>query len=392
MQDVVAPAPAAPAAPRRPVRIVTLETLLRYLLDNQVLTTADLVDDPALWVEDRSRRNRNFKVLRGGEPRFMVKQAGSLDPEVTATLRAEADLLEAVAHDSHFKPIRWFSPRLVHYDAPNHVLVTELVHPATSLNKYHLNQGSIAFPLPMAQTAGRILANFHATCTRAVRGGYVDFLKPNVPFAFRLQQVAKMSDEMGEASRQFFVELRQTALYGNLPAIQEMVAASHDVVHGDVRWDNILLTHGSAPADNMNARLIDWELVAIGDAAWDVTTYLAEYVRFWLSTVGMLVKDPGDLAAAEGAFRLEESHRSANAFLAAYQRRRGLRGRQRASLLNRVALYLPYAVMMVAFEATQRQSQMPYHSRVGLRMAQEAYADPFGCLAEWFGLSKEAEA
>lgn len=375
---------------QQPIRLLTLDNLVRYLLDNQIVSSADVVDDESFAVEDRTRRNRNFKVLRSGAPKLMVKQSGSFDPESVATLHAEANLLEAVANDGHFRPIRWFSPRLVYFDAANSILVTELVHPATSLTKFHLNQGKVGFAVEMGATAGRVLANFHTAATQAVRRGYIDFLRPGMPFAFKAQQfLSKAGDEAGEATAEFMALLKATPLYGNLAAIQETIAGGKEVVHGDVRWDNFLLTHGSAPATNMNVRLIDWELAHLGDSAWDVTCYLTEYLRFWLNTVSLVTKDP-DTDAPEGAFRLEEAHGSAQRFLDAYFRRRNLRGAQRAAFLGRVGWYLPYAVVAVAFESTQRQSKVPFHAKVGLRMAQEAYADPHGRLAQWFGVRREA--
>ncbi len=52
------------------------------------------------------------------------------------------------------------------------------------------------------------------------------------------------------------------------------------MIHGDLKWDNCLVfpdTMGTA-----QVKLIDWELVDVGDAAWDVGGILHSYFVYWI--------------------------------------------------------------------------------------------------------------
>src|SRR5205085_4146404 len=71
---------------------------------------------------------------------------------------------------------------------------------------------------------------------------------------------------------------------------QEQISARLDVlrkrwiastlIHNDIKSDNILV---SAPADGApRVHIVDWELVQIGDPAWDIAGVLQDFVLFWI--------------------------------------------------------------------------------------------------------------
>lgn len=373
-------------------QLVSLDNVVPYLLQAQLLSSADAVDRD-LEVEDRTRRNRNFKVVRAEGPGLLVKQSGNPNDEgMRATLEAEAELLRAVALDPSLRPARWFAPAFVHHLRRDAVLVTELVHPATSMTKDHLNGGDVHFPEDAAVTAGRILATFHETLGAAARAGHLPFVPRTVPYAWTSRDAFRRpAREVGAASATFGKLLDEHAgFYDRLPALRERWAASDGVVHGDVRWDNFLLTAGPAPADNLNLRLIDWELVTRGDPAWDVSAFLAEYVRFWFSTTMMHRTTDLDDVRRRAPVPLERCHASARAFVAAYARRRRLAEKGRRELLARIHDYFPFNLVVIGFENLQRQTHVPGVSRAALTMAARAAEEPAAALAEWLGLEDGA--
>lgn len=378
--------------PSPELRALTVDTVPMYLLERQLLTHEALVDDQEFKVEDWSRRNRNFKVIVPTAKSYLVKQAGNpWEPEMTAGLAAEADLLRTVDRDPHFQALRRFSSTFVDYDAVNHVLVLELLHPATSLTKYHLNAGRIHFPLDSAVTCARVLADFHALGTQAVERGYVAPLASREPFAFNILEYAEGQAREGHrVAAEFHQLLVELNLFSGLSGLRERHAAYREVVHSDVRWDNYLLTHGAAPGNNLNLRLIDWELVRLGDSAWDLACFLAEYARFRAETSNFLARDPSSAEEPEAAFAFTAVHESARAFLAAYARRRRLGARARNELLERVVAYLPFALLVAGFEAIQRQHLLPVSARVALRMAGEAVTQPAASMRAWFGIEMGA--
>lgn len=53
------------------------------------------------------------------------------------------------------------------------------------------------------------------------------------------------------------------------------------VVHGDLRWSNVLVS----PADQPAVLLVDWEMGGAGEPAWDAACFAAGCVSAWLCSV-----------------------------------------------------------------------------------------------------------
>jgi putative peptide zinc metalloprotease protein len=372
---------------------LTLDRLPRYLLDEHLVSPAELVDLPGLSVQDRSRRNRGFLVQAGQTTRLVVKQAGNLgDPDAVATVLAEAQVLQAVARDDALRPLRWFAPEVVHINWHDVVLVTRMVHPATNLTKLHLNGGEFQFPVDAAVTAGRMLATFHHRLGEAARHGFLPPLAEREPFAFDIPRYARMAASDGSPAATAFVRmLDETGVYDDLTEVRALHANGTDVIHGDVRWDNMLVTAGAGPREGLNLRLIDWELVGRGDGAWDLGCLMAEVLRFWCTATGMRAGRLRPGMDTPSAFDLADSHEATRALVDAYCRSRRFSARNRADLLARVQAYLPYLVTISAFELLQGSDELPTTSALALDLAREAQTDPAAAMESWFGINQKQE-
>ena len=87
------------------------------------------------------------------------------------------------------------------------------------------------------------------------------------------------------------------------------------LIHNDIKGDNILVSVEAG----VKVRLIDWELIQIGDAAWDVGAVLRDFLNYWLLSVPL----SGDLSAeqmlAGARVPLAKLHPAARAFWQAYR-------------------------------------------------------------------------
>jgi hypothetical protein len=349
--------------------------LPHFLLEAQLLSPADAVDG-RLLCEDRSRRNRNFKVIAPSGQNLLVKQAGS--EEARQTLQTEARLLEATLQHPDLRELRAWAPKFVHADLHEGLLVTELVHPATSLTNLHLNRGRPTFGVGSARAVAAAVATYGEAGGAALRAGRFGDLRLTRPFAWEILERSSSRAREGRALQKAFVDLvhASTHLFDHLGALDAAYQEGVDLVHGDARWDNFLVTHGDGPEGLLNLRLIDWEFAGRGDGAWDVAFLLAEYVRFWLNqTHGRAVGNEADLAEATG-IAPAAWHESAQALLRAYLERRGLVGAQRAAFLDRIALYLPTALMVAPWEALQNKTTLPDVTRVGVAIAARVAENP----------------
>lgn len=378
------PGTAQDPAPAR----LSLDDLVPYLVDRRLLPARVAVDHP-LTLQDVSRRNRVFRVLVPGGRNLLVKQAGNpARDELRSGIAAEAALLRAVARREAFARARRCAPRFVAYDPSRLVLVTELVHPATTLTKYHLNVGDVRFPKEGARTAAWLLADLRIAAARETRRGGLRFLPGEPPPTWALLEGRGELDS--PAARAVARDAaRRRSLAHRIEEVRAAWPDHDDLVHGDARWDNVLVTQGQGPRGALNARLIDWEMARRGDAAWDVAFGLGEYLRFWLSA---MVFDPVQRledAFARAPFPLERAHDAARCFLAAYTLRCRLGSGARAGLLERACAHLPAALGVVALEFAQVQAEPPGVARVALEMAERSAEEPATCAEAWLGLRGE---
>ena len=70
-------------------------------------------------------------------------------------------------------------------------------------------------------------------------------------------------------------------------ALDELVASWQEdaVIHGDIRWDNLLAVRGGDSKRWTRLQLIDWELCGAGDPAVDIGAFFGEYLRAWLQSI-----------------------------------------------------------------------------------------------------------
>lgn len=371
-----------------PVAELSLEEVVPYLRASSLLSGGDIVR--GVEVADRSRRNRNFRVVTHQGPRFLVKQPLTFDDGTRGTVTREAFVLRALQEEPLLAPLRWCTPRLVGFDEDNTILTTELVAPATSLTKFHLNLGDVRFPPETAHAAAAILAKLHASGGRAVRDGALTQLRREEPYGWSIRDRHERHGRDSTSMHAFASALEGLDAWSRLPALRAMWAEAEDIVHGDVRWDNWLVCAGRPPVGPCNLRLIDWEFARIGDGAWDAACFLAEYIRFWLTTSQL--KGAGTRAEAEqyAPFRPEQTHASARSFMRTYARRRGWRKADLAAHEARVHAYLPFCLVVIAAEHLTPQvarpgGAIPLATRLAVELAAEAEREPGRFAATWFG-------
>ena len=369
---------------------LTLDGLVPYLVERRLVSTKGVLD-PRFEVRDYSRRNRNFKVVLPDRSGLLVKQAGNLtDARFRESLNAEAALLETVWTDDALQDLRWFAPRFEDYDASRLVLSTELIHPATSITKYHFNRGAIEFPEDAAVGCARVLAAFHRAGADAAQKGLLDFLPRSPPFVWDFFERAQGRSDRDPTGVLSGLVQDRAPFWKRIPDLKAQWARHAGLVHRDVRWDNFLLTHGSGPRGSLNLRLIDWEMASVGDPAWDVASYLGEYPRFWLSLLAARRDEDLDDLAAIQSFDPSLGHASARTFVEAYLRSARLKSAPGKALLARAAEYLPFVLVLQAAEMMQNQDRFPPQSRMAFELATQCAASTPAFMRSWFGTEVDA--
>lgn len=92
-------------------------------------------------------------------------------------------------------------------------------------------------------------------------------------------------------------------------------SAGDAIVHGDLRWQNVLVAPGQEPL----VWLVDWEMGGTGERAWDTGCFAAACVSAWLCSIPSVPGLAPDRLAAEAALPLEALLHGLGAFWTAYR-------------------------------------------------------------------------
>jgi aminoglycoside phosphotransferase (APT) family kinase protein len=364
--------------------LLTLDDVPAFLLREQLLSPEVFVDDTALDIQDRSRRNANFSVIPSQGRRLLIKQPQATRGSAARPLVTEARILQLVEEDARLARMRHCTPRFHYFDEPAKILVVELLHPATSLLKFHLNGGEVQFPPEAAQAVAACLADAHEALQAAHAAGLMEFVPKARAGVFGWEESSLTQwDDLNQARKSLVRTLAAERLLDDREEMAQLMAQHSVPCHNDARWDNFLVLAGEGPGGGLNLRIIDWEAATLGDVAYDVAFFVGEYYRFWTGTA-VFGDDPLGEPKRQ-AFRLPDAHPAIAAFLDAYLARRGLAGAAAADFRRRVVRYLPYALITQAFEASQRANQTPPNAARALHDAAALKRDP-ARLAALFGL------
>jgi aminoglycoside phosphotransferase (APT) family kinase protein len=248
--------------------VLDLADVPRYLLERRLLEPRDVVDGE-LRVIDSSRLNRVFVATARGRQTLVVK-AG---PRV----RREAAVLARLHHAAGLSA---FLPTVVFADPALQLVVLESPPEAREFTRQYARG---RFSCTLAREAGRGLAALHATPPTLLSG-----IRPagDPGSALRVHMPdAEAVHEMSAAA----IELTRVmqALDDLCVALDALAASSREeaVVHGDIRWDNLLAVRTRAAKRWERVKFIDWELSGAGDPAADVGAFLGEYLRAWAQSV-----------------------------------------------------------------------------------------------------------
>lgn len=377
----------------RPVDLDT-GTVAPYLVRKGILTP-DMVVNGRLSVEDISRRNRNFRVRTREGKGFLVKQVkGGRDGQPRNSLLLEAQMLRFIATNDFMKEFRPYAPAYAYFDPRNGVLVTELIHPATSITKLNLYYGKVKFPVDVAEAAGRLLGRYHKAGEQAIKRGHLPFLSKRLPNGLTCPTPQFLLNTGGPSGGPYWSVIQKEDFLQRIPELQKRWQSFDGIVHGDARWMNYLLTHGEAPDGGANLRIIDWEMAQQGDSLWDVACYLGDYVRFaaMLARVHK-IRTPAEVVE-KPPYPPQRQHKSTQVFWDTYCATRRFTKKQRKDALERVMDYLPFYIALVGYEMTEanastgREFETMESAHLCMHYARLAAQTRGTFLKEWIGIEQ----
>jgi hypothetical protein len=369
------------------MQLLTPSNVVPYLLSRRLLAPAAVVDGDVAVVET-SRRNRNFRILRGSGEGLFVKQARFEDP-VTGPLTCHTVGVEAAVHEvlDDTPELAALHARRLAYDARRHVLVTSLVTGAEDVGQHHRRLGR--FPIEVARAIARALAAFHrgalakATAVAehaAAAAAAAASPRPNradttaadgqrapTLFAGTVPWMLWLADSTPEAWQGMggsggalqSILARQAGLRPALAQLRQSWRLNA-FIHGDMRFENCLLTP-VAPAEaattngagEPHAHVVDWELADRGDGCWDAAAVLQCYLSAWVMSVPVTAAASSQQMAQMAAVPLASVQPAMRAFWGAYCDSLELDAAARQPALGRAVGYAAVRLIQTAYEHLQ---------------------------------------
>ncbi len=332
--------------------ILTTLNLPTYLLSSGLISYESVVDGD-LTITDASHRNRAFRVLRGGQPGYFVKQIRQWDPVSLAGWEQE---------DACYRRFYSFSFLPKHYksDPESRIFVLDLVSESETLSAYHRRQ-SVDFVV-----AGRKQGSALSALHRATQG--TD--KPGkIPWILSVQETnPAWFDSLSSANARLLEIVQGYPEYCELLNGARSEWAPSCLIHGDVKWDNFLIRQPESP--NPEVLLVDWELAAFGDPCWDTGSVFQAYLNFWLYSMPFHETTDSNLLVSRAQCPIERLQPAMREFWASYAAGMALDNRSSSVMLLRSVRFGAARMIQSAYEMMHLRQEM---ATVGAAMLQTSF-------------------
>jgi hypothetical protein len=299
--------------------------IVRYMLDQGLLRRSDIAAGHLLVVP-ASRQHRNFLVRSGeAETGWFVKQPGANGPMEHAGISREAAFYWLVSTRDPFRAMGDLVPSYVQYDPLRPILVLDAARGTPPHRRQSLDKG---FPPAIGEAVGRALAAVHQIA-REDAGEAATLIPEEPPWVLAILQASVQGGLPRNPGTEFAL-----GVVRHHPGFERALAKLREgwqpqrLTHGDMKWDNTLVdvseepVLGTAPAEEgvkpPAVRLLDWEMAAWGDPAWDVGSLIQDYVSQSMLASSLPPQAPPDAVSAAAETAMAAVRPAVAAFWAAY--------------------------------------------------------------------------
>jgi hypothetical protein len=363
----------------------TVDTLVPYLIERQLVTPAAIVEGD-LEVIDAGRRNQNLKVIRQHGASYLIKQPGEGERGTLGTVRLEASFYEHCHSDQDAVGIRGILPGYHSFDAERGLVVMELVkgaplwaHSAAPPEPEFLAESAG----PLGEAVGTIHRTFRSASSR--RAAWMAGLQDAPPWVLSAHQPTP--DIFASLSAANLKVLQQLQMNESMSAGLESLRAewsADTLIHNDLKGDNVLVSRNED--GHLSVRIVDWEMIQVGDAAWDVAAVFRDFLGYWLQSVP-LTADLTPEQMLEGAtWPLAKLHPAMRSFWEAYRASAGLDVANTGAFLLRALRLAAARMTQNAYELSLSAQQPSNLAMALLQLTANILADPREASLHLFGI------
>lgn len=358
----------------------------------QGLITANAAVDGDLDIMSATRRNRNLQVTTRSQGNFLIKQPNDRQTIAVDTLRREALFYVFCQNEPMTGSVRPLLPRLIRADLSEALLILELLREAKPLWRYYEESSAAVFPRAPAAAVGRALAAVHQTFETPEMLAHpgLAFLEAKAPWALGIHRPnPEVLTYMSSA------QISLTRILQSQPEVRHELDELRKawqpqaVIHGDVKMDNFILVPTGTADQEPALYLVDWEMVQLGDPAWDLGGAFHDFVYFWVLSMDHDV--PLREMAAGARYPLSAMRPAIHALWSAYCQRKGLTVAEGSALLRRTVRYSAARVIQTAYEMARHFPVIPAPSVLMLQVGVNLLKGPARGLSDLYGLTEEGD-
>jgi aminoglycoside phosphotransferase (APT) family kinase protein len=355
------------------------QVVIDVALKTHLICADDLVAGRISFI-DLSRRNHDYAIIVKDGSSYFIKRP--TNNKMAQSVRNEAAIYRIFSQLNPCEIGIAFAPRFYEFCEDVDLLVLEYVPGVIPLSAdSHERQRSLKW---IARALGKMIAQLHVATNQisANSSAFVENINLHEPPVFNLfTPSVTMYSNLSPANLHLIGELQQ-----NYQVREQFEAARHSwnpscLIHGDLKWDNILVYPTLEAIESRPLRIADWELAGFGDPAWDVASILAAYTSVWIQAEQLASKiGPRQHKSAPSLSAL------CRAFLDAYLNKGRLSSNEAVSILGRAIAYCGMKLVWIAIEAMQESRMLSAtyltHVQVGINILER----PSEAMVHLFGL------
>ena len=276
--------------------ILSSQNVVSYLKQKQICAVDSQLDRP-ITVEEY--KNFNLAVRLADGSNYLVKQErfdGTGKP--IGRLRYEWIIHLFFQRFTQLDSVKDSISQAVYFDEKNRILVLKYFSDYTDLFRFYFSDfyyTERVFPIAIAEAIGKNLGSIHRlTFTRSEFKEFLNRLFTEHDMREKdLQAKPNFVEKLEKFTPDIFAyicpeSLEFFKLYQRFGSLHQAVTELHQnyepvcLTHQDLRLSNYLI-HNSGASDSL--KLIDWELFAWGDPAFDLGMAIANYLKLWLASL-----------------------------------------------------------------------------------------------------------
>jgi thiamine kinase-like enzyme len=298
---------------------------------------------------------------------YPLKQPYVNSHDSSKLIRREAAIYALALDNSEFKPISEIMPRILKFDALD-LLITELIKNGKSLNQYIYGISTTEFPNSLAVILGKVIATYHGTFVRHKDNPGLSFLPREFPSIFYLCHPGpEVFNRLSLANLKLIKLIQKQQELSNLFEDLQNNWRIHTIIHGDIRWDNIIIVFSDDNNESLQVKLIDWEFAILGDPAWDIGCVFHDFIVFWLYSLRAKGNETIEQLLTYAQYPLQYIQSIMRIFWHTYTSALQINQRESDELLYRSTKYRAIRILQTVYESSFEETDL---SNISLTMVQ----------------------